>query len=190
MAGIQILRLQHILVVSNFEAHITTARLCVCVYALKHLYTGKAVTLSTMDLQYPKLAMSQYILVSLSQIQHYMMDFCLLGTELMSCRYWSISWSTDTQSLCLQKFEAKLVFFLFLWFLFFISFFVDIFSDNSMGARYLPVEIKRKYGGKLARKNYSALGVFFLHNQRRHFKRAKRIVRYGFACFLVSLKIL
>ena len=156
MAGIQILKLQHILVVSNFEAHITTARLCVCVYALKHLYTGKAVTLSTMDLQYPKLAMPHCILVSLSQIQHYMMDFCLLGTELMSCRHWSISWSTDTQSLCLQKFEAELVI---LWFLFFI-FFVDMFSDNSVGARYLPVEIKRKDGGKLASKNCSALGVF------------------------------
>ena len=36
-----------------------------------------------------------------------------------------------------------------------------MFSDNSVGARYLPVEIKRKDGGKLACKNYSALGVFF-----------------------------
>ena len=36
-----------------------------------------------------------------------------------------------------------------------------MFSDNSVGARYLPVEIKRKDGGKLASKNYSALGVFF-----------------------------
>ena len=45
MAGIQILKLQHILVVSNFEAHITTARLCVCVYALKHFVNyGSAIS--------------------------------------------------------------------------------------------------------------------------------------------------
>ena len=35
-----------------------------------------------------------------------------------------------------------------------------MFSDNSVGARYLPVEIKRKDGGKLASKNNSAPGVF------------------------------
>ena len=35
-----------------------------------------------------------------------------------------------------------------------------MFSDNSVGARYLPVEIKRKDGGKLASKTILHLVYF------------------------------
>ena len=75
---------------------------------------------------------------------------------MQALEYQLINWHSIT---LLTEIWSWVSYFLFLWFLFFI-FFVDMFSDNSVGARYLPVEIKRKDGGKLVSKTILHLVYF------------------------------
>ena len=85
MAGIQILKLQHMLLISGYETHITTARLCVCVYAADRLETGKAVTLQTLSIA------TLHIVLPGSNLTLNDGFLSIFGTALMLCRHCDMS---------------------------------------------------------------------------------------------------